>query len=102
MPKAYGVIFTDVVMREVHIEPAFGYDTGSFLFALSKLTSVRGSPELNYSNLGSQLFGAGKELKEAWKSILRKSLHRKEVENGLIWIFGLLTIHGTKAQLNRK
>jgi hypothetical protein len=86
--KAYGVIFTDMAMRAVHIEVVFGYDTESFLLALSRFVSIRGWPEVVYSDPGSQLVGAEKELKEAWKSIVRQSLHKKGVENGLTWIFG--------------
>ncbi len=86
--KAYGVIFTDLVMGAVHIEAVFGYDTESFLLPLSRFVSVRGWPEVIYSDPGSQLVGAEKELKEAWKSIVRQSLHKKGVENSLTWVFG--------------
>ena len=40
--KAYGVIFTDLVLRAVHIEAGFAYDTSSFLMALGRYASVRG------------------------------------------------------------
>lgn len=86
--KAYGIIFTDMVMRAVHIEVVFGYDTESFLMTLSRFVSVRGWPEIIYSDPGSQLVGAERELMEAWKSIDRDSLHKKGVENGLTWMFG--------------
>jgi hypothetical protein len=86
--KAYGVIFTDLVMRAVHIEAVFGYDTESFLMALSRFVSVRGWPEIIYSDPGSQLIGAERELAETWKSIDRQSLHKSGTENGLTWIFG--------------
>ncbi|CAB4041710.1 PREDICTED: uncharacterized protein LOC107333192 [Paramuricea clavata] len=86
--KAHGVIFTDLVMRAVHIEAVFGYDTESFLMALSRFVSVRGWPEIIYSDPGSQLIGAERELTETWKSIDRQSLHKSGTENGLTWIFG--------------
>jgi hypothetical protein len=60
--KAYGVIFTDMAIRAVHIEAVFGYDTSSFLMALSRFASVRGWPERIYSDPGPQLMGAAKEL----------------------------------------
>jgi hypothetical protein len=31
--KAYGVIFSDMVSRAVHIEAVYGYETSSFLMA---------------------------------------------------------------------
>lgn len=86
--KAYGVIFTDMVMRAVHIEGVFGYDTNAFMMALSRFASVRGWPAKLYSDPGSQLIGAGRELREAWSNIDRSVLIRKCSDNGLEWIFG--------------
>ncbi|KAK3751657.1 hypothetical protein QZH41_005866 [Actinostola sp. cb2023] len=86
--KAYGVIFTDMVMRAVHIEAVFAYDTSSFLLALSRFASVRGWPEKIYSDPGSQLIGAGRELEEAWKNMDRQSLQKSGTKNGSTWIFG--------------
>ncbi|CAB4007217.1 RNA-directed DNA polymerase from transposon X-element [Paramuricea clavata] len=86
--SVHGVIFTDLVMRAVHIEAVFGYDTESFLMALSGFVSVRGWSEIIYSDPGSQLIGAERELTETWKSIDRQSLHKSGTENGLTWIFG--------------
>ena len=56
--KAYGVLFTDLVMKSVHIEVVFGYDSESFLMALARFVGVRGLPEIIYSDPGSQLDGA--------------------------------------------
>jgi len=35
--QAYGVMFTDLTIRGVHIEALFGYDTSNFLTAFSSL-----------------------------------------------------------------
>ena len=86
--KAYGVLFTDLTMRAVHIEAVFGYDTSSFLMALSRFTSLRGWPEKIYSDPGSQLVGAERELKQAWQKIDHKALNRNAVQNGTTWVFG--------------
>ena len=86
--KAYGVLFTDLAMRAVHIEAVFGYDTSNFLMALSRFASLRGWPEKIYSDPGSQLVGAERELKEAWQRIDRESLQRDSAQNGLTWVFG--------------
>ena len=45
--KAYGVMFTDLAMRAVHIEAVFGYDTSNFVMALSRFASLRGWPEMS-------------------------------------------------------
>ena len=60
--KAYGVIFTEVCSRAVHIEAAFGYDTSSFLLALKRYTGIRGWPSVIFSDPGSQLVRAENEL----------------------------------------
>lgn len=78
--KAYGVMFTDLAMRAVHIEAVFGYNTSNFLMALSRFASLRGWPEMIYSDPGSQLVGAERELKEAWQI--------DSVQNGSTWVFG--------------
>ena len=76
----------------------FGYDTEAFVLALSRFVSVRGWPEVIYSDPGSQLVGAERELKKAWKSGVRQSLHKKGADNGLTWhgCLALLTLLGTK------
>ena len=86
--KAYGVMFTNLAIRAVHIEAAFGYDTSNFLMALSRFASLHGWPEMIYSDPGSQLVGAERELKEAWQRIDRESLQRDSVQNGSTWVFG--------------
>ena len=86
--KAYGVIFTDLVVGAVHIEAVYGYDTTSFLMALNRFASVRGWPSTIYSDPGSQLVGADRELKEAWNKIDREVLHKDGAQNGLMWLFG--------------
>ena len=86
--KAYGVIFTDLTMRAVHIEAVFGYDTSSFLMALSRFASVRGWPETIYSDPGSQLIGAERELKKHWEKIDQEELRRAATDKGLTWVFG--------------
>ena len=61
--------------------------------ALNRFASIRGWPEKIYSDPGSQLVGAERELKEAWKKIDRKSLLRSSVQNGSTWVFGTADSH---------
>ena len=88
--KAYGVFFTNLVMRAVHIEAVFGYDTSNFPMALSRFASLHGWPEKIYSDPGSQLVGTEKELKKAWQRIDRESLQRDSAQNGLACSAGVL------------
>lgn len=86
--KAWGVIFTDLLSRAVHIEPVFGYDTSSFLMALRRFTNVRGWPKTIYSDPGSQLTYAEKELRRIWLNIEREAIYKSSTDKGLTWVFG--------------
>lgn len=86
--KAYGVLFTDMVSRALHVEGVFGYDTESFLLALKRFVSIRGWPALIYSDPGSQLVGAEKEVVEVWKSMNQETLLKTSVGHGTEWRFG--------------
>jgi hypothetical protein len=56
--------------------------------ALSRFASIRGWPEKIYSDPGSQLVGAGKELKESWKNLDHDLVRQNSTNEGLTWIFG--------------
>jgi hypothetical protein len=86
--KAYGILFTDLCCRAVHIEAAFSYDTESFVLALVRFASVRGWPEKIFSDPGSQLVGADKDLKEMWEKTKGDAVYQKSLDNGTQWIFG--------------
>ena len=86
--KAYGIIFTDLYSRAVHIEAAFGCDTDSFMVAFMRFTSIRGWPEIMYSDPGTQLVNADKELRQMWRKMEKQVLYQVSASNGLQWIFG--------------
>ena len=86
--KGYGVIFTDLVSRAVHIEAVYGYDTHSFLLALSRFANLRGYPSDMFSDPGSQLAGADSELKSAWKNMDQDKIKYVGAEMGMTWHFG--------------
>ncbi len=78
--KAWGVIFTDLVSRAVHIEIACGYDTSNFMLALRRFVSIRGWPQKIFSDPGSQLTCADKEIKDAFS--------KAGSEHGMEWVIG--------------
>lgn len=86
--KVYGVLITDLVMRAVHIEVAANYSTDSFLLAFSRFTSIRGWPSVVFSDPGTQLIGAARELKDVWSKIDRSVLVKQGSQSGLKWVFG--------------
>ena len=81
--ESYGVLFTYLFLRAVHVETVPGYDAKSFLNALLRFTTVRGWPDTMYSDPGSQIVCVEKELCHCWKS----SIYKLSVENGTAWMF---------------
>ena len=86
--KGYVVIFTDLCMRAVHMEVVYGYDTDSFLLALKRFANTRGWPRTIFSDPGSQLVGAEKELKNMWTTLDKGKLTYEGCSRGLTWVFG--------------
>ena len=86
--KCYFVLFTDLYSRAVHMECAFGYDTSHFLLAFSRFVHIRGWPQEVYSDPGSQLVAAQKELEKAWMQLHKDQLIKEGVQSGTKWVFG--------------
>ena len=63
--KRYGVIFTCLTLRAVHIEVASSLDTGSFINALRRFIARRGQPEEMRSDNGGNFVRGERELREA-------------------------------------
>ncbi|XP_060601271.1 uncharacterized protein LOC132754629 [Ruditapes philippinarum] len=63
--KRYGVLFTCLTCRAIHIEIANTLDTHSFINALRRFLSVRGPIRQLRSDRGTNFVGAERELREA-------------------------------------
>ena len=63
--KRYGVLFTCLLCRTVHIEVAHSLDTDSFINAMRRYISRRGQPKEIRSDNGSNFVGFEKELRGA-------------------------------------
>ena len=79
--KRYGVLFTCLSSRAVHIEAANSLETNSFLNALHRFIARRGPVREIRSDRGTNIVGAEKELKKALDemdhSIIQESLCRE-------------------------
>ncbi|KAM3956405.1 uncharacterized protein ACR2FA_009626 [Aphomia sociella] len=62
--KRYGVIFTCLTVRAIHIEIVNHLTTDAFIMALRRMASRRGWPRHLYSDNGTNLRGAATELKK--------------------------------------
>ena len=63
--KHYGVLFTCLSCRAIHLEIANSLDTSSFINALRRFLSVRGPIRQLRSDQGTNFVGAARELAEA-------------------------------------
>ncbi|CAM1306567.1 Uncharacterised protein r2_g1640 [Pycnogonum litorale] len=85
--KHYGIIFTCLNSRAVHLEMSTDYSTSAFLQALRRFFAIRGYPAEMRSDRGTQLIGAEKELKLMvpdwdWQTLKDYGTNRK-----MKWIF---------------
>ena len=85
--KHYGVIFTCLNTRAVHLELAGDYSTMGFMQVLRRFFAIRGQPTLMISDNGSQLVGAERELREMVKGWNAEQLREFSAEKGMQWQF---------------
>ena len=65
--KRYGVLFTCLSIRAIHLEVASSLDTGSFINALRRFIARRVQPEEIRSDDGGNFVKGAKELRMAIK-----------------------------------
>ena len=85
--KRYGCIFTCMTKRAVHIEKLDTLDSDSFVNALRRFTSRRGTPHSIYCDNGTNIVGGHNELKRALKSVVREPIESFCLKSDIIWTF---------------
>jgi len=85
--KHYGVIFTCLNTRAVHLELAVDCSTMEFIQVLRRFFSIRGYPAVIMSDNGTQMVGAARELREMTQGLDAKTLKEFCAEKGIKWIF---------------
>lgn len=85
--KRYGVIFTCLSSRAVHIETSATLDTNSFLNALRRFSARRGPVALMRSDNGTNFVGAQRELLKHFDDFSYEKFHCKIAKQGIKWIF---------------
>ena len=84
--KRYGVLFTCMASRAVHLESANSLDTSSFINALRRFICRRGPVHQLRSNQGSNFVGAKRELKEAVAEFDDNQIKDELLKNNCDWI----------------
>ncbi len=83
--KHYGVLFTCLTSRAVHIETAKSLETDSFINALRRFLARRGPVRQLRSDQGTNLTGARNELKEALREMNQERVRSFLLENECDW-----------------
>lgn len=85
--KRYGVLFTCLTIRAIHIEVASSLDTSSAIMAIRRFVSVRGCPSEMWSDNGTNLKGADKELQQHIKTFDQSIIQQEMSVKGILWHF---------------
>lgn len=66
--KRWGVLFTCMTTRAIHIEVAHSLSTDSAILSIQKFSARRGFPRIIYSDNGTNFRGADKEIRDTIKN----------------------------------
>ena len=81
--KRYGVIFTCMTTREVHLEIAGDLSSDSFILSLCRFIARRGNVKSIRSDNGTNFIGAEKELKAAINEIDQEKVMNEIIKKGI-------------------
>ena len=85
--KRYGVIFTCLTIRAVHIEGAHSLDTDSFLLALRRFIARRGQVQEIRSDNGTNITSGELELRESIQAWNNERIHEAMLQKSIKWSF---------------
>lgn len=85
--KRYGVLFTCMATRAIHLEISTSLNTDSAIMAIRRFVSRRGYPNKIYSDNGTNFRGADKELRLAIKDIDQSKVTKEMTNVGIEWHF---------------
>ncbi|XP_041786483.1 uncharacterized protein LOC121601742 [Anopheles merus] len=85
--KRWGVIFTCLTTRAIHLELAHSFNTTSCILAIRRFVARRGPPREIISDRGTNFIGASRELKEAVSEVNEDELMREFSTSTFRWTF---------------
>ena len=83
--KRYGVLFTFMASRAIHLEVAHSLETDSFINALRRFICRRCPIRQMRSDQGTNFVGAKKELKEALGEVDHDKIGKELLQNNCDW-----------------
>ncbi|XP_055913262.1 uncharacterized protein LOC129946907 [Eupeodes corollae] len=87
LEKRYGVLFTCLTVRAIHIEVASSLTTDSCIMALRRFIARRGCPNELFSDNGTNLKGADTELKRCLKELDQSAIRGALTKHRIKWRF---------------
>lgn len=85
--ERYGVVFTCLNTRAIHLEVADSLDTSSCISALRRFLARRGQCKKILSDNGTNLVGANRELKSAIENWNINQIHDSMLQQNIDWQF---------------
>ena len=85
--KHYGLIFTCMVTRAVHLETCPDLNTDTFLNAFRRFCCRRCQPQLLYSDIGKTFVGASEELKKTVQALNNDRMYKALAVVNTTWKF---------------
>lgn len=85
--KRYGVLFTCLTSRAVHLEVAYTLDTDSCINAVRRFICRRGPVSSFLSDNGTNFVGANRELKESLNALNHAKIQGVLIQDGVTWNF---------------
>ena len=89
--KRYGVLFTCLVSRAIHLETANTLETDSFLNALRRFISRRGNIKILRCDNATNFRGAERELKQCLDELQQNEIHEYLLKQKIQWKFNAPT-----------
>lgn len=85
--KRYGMLFTCLTVRAIHIELTESLTTDSTIMALRRMAARRGMPQIIISDNGTNLRGADSELKQSIAELSTEAVREAGAVRGVDWRF---------------
>ena len=85
--KRYGVLFTCLVTRAVHLEVAYSLDADSCINAIRRFIARRGTVKLFRSDNGTNLVGAEREMREDIAKWNQHHFQESLLQHAVTWVF---------------